>query len=87
MSRDILDAFERRHGKRQFEEGDFPKLTADEKRMLLNALTEKIVELQKKIEPLQRSNFTGKPTAEFASLTLSQMMLMWTHDQIKYGKM
>mgnify|MGYP006943703665 CR=1 FL=1 len=77
MSRDILDAFDRRHGKQQFEAGDFPKLEYDQKIMFIKALTKKINALQKQLEISPNDQ----------NIILSQMMLMWTYDQVKFGKM
>lgn len=79
-SYDLLDAFERRHGSRQFENEDLPKLTADEKRQFKKALQEKIVELQK-----EREKVPSKKKDK--NLDLSQMTLMWIYDQVTYGKM
>jgi len=79
MSRDILDAFERRHGKRQFENEQLPKLTGVEKRLFCDRLQTKIVALQNQLDKESGSNLDN--------LKLSQMTLMWIYDQVFYGKL
>lgn len=87
MSKDLLDAFERRLDSRQLENGELPKLTADEKRIFLKSLTEKIGELQQAKEKLETRNQAYRFNPEYKNICLSQMMLMWTYDQVKFGKM
>lgn len=79
MSRDVIDAFDRRHGLRQFESEDLPKLTPGEKIKFQKELQAKIVELQKEMD--------NSPKKKDKALYLSQMTLMWIYDQLTYGKM